>query len=211
MAQHPYSFSNPVDPATTRSRRRSLQLEDERRAAAWDSEAPATAQDSDLERKESRTPLYIAGAASVVILGGLLLLASAAAGDPPLAATVETETIPRHAALVEKLDAEALDRARITALGGTLTLGGALTPAAPPAPVEIEATSNERAHPEEEESGAVPMSGDPSSSDLSSARPMSVDPSVEPQTAPSRATDDCSRMATNTGVSVCSIRGAACS
>lgn len=167
MAHHPYSFSNPAGTTGTRAQRPSHVIDE--RARVWDSEAPATAHDWDLERKESRAPLFIAGAASVVILGGLLLFANAATGDPPLAATLETETIPRQAALSEMLDAQALDRARVVVRG--------LAPASETtsAPVQVETTSPESSS---TESRAVGASGLESS--IESGAPMSVDPRVDP-------------------------------
>ena len=106
---HPYSFTDPTEP--TVARRRSFQLSDERgRVAAGDSEAPATARDWELEREESRAPLLIAGVTSAVILGGLLVVLGFAAGEPQLSTTIETETTPRQAAQLERIDAAALDR-----------------------------------------------------------------------------------------------------
>jgi hypothetical protein len=133
---HPYSFNGP-EPNAPLPRRRPFQLSDERgRAVAADSEAPATAHDSSVETQESRAPLYIAGAASVVILGGLLALGAALAAEPPLSSTVAIETVPRQAALIEKMDAEALDRARIA------TLGLSATPAPEPSAAREVETQN---------------------------------------------------------------------
>ena len=134
--RHPYSFGDPVEPSVTRRHNRPFQLSDERgRVAAWDSEAPPTAQDSDVEPKESRAPIYIAGITSAAILGGLLVLLGAVMGDPPMHPTAVTESVPRQAALLEKIDAEALDRARMVTLGATTA-----RPPTPTAVVEVEAT-----------------------------------------------------------------------
>lgn len=134
--RHPYSFGDPVEPSVTRRHSRRFQLSDERgRTAAWDSEAPPTAHDYDVERKESRAPIYIAGIASAAILGGLMVLLGAVMGDPPMNPTAVTETVPRQAALLDKLDAQALDRARMLTLGET-----AARPPTPTTVVEIEAT-----------------------------------------------------------------------
>lgn len=180
MAQHPHSFGNPDEPAVTRPRGRSFQLDDERgRSVAWDSEAPATAHDWAVESKESRAPLYIAGAAAVVILGGLLLLAGVVNGEPELGVTVETESVPRQAALSEKLDAEALDRARAAVIGMAPTVSEA-----PNAPAQTEATSSDP-------TGAEPIGADPAigptttggmSVDAASIAPSPAD--IEPSPAP---------------------------
>lgn len=156
---HPYSFTDPTEP--TVARRRSFQLSDERgRVAAGDSEAPATARDWELEREESRAPLLIAGVTSAVILGGLLVVLGFAAGEPQLSTTIETETTPRQAAQLERIDAAALDRARM------VTLGSAPSAVPSPAPVEIEATS-----------------ADETSVEVPSSAPMSVAPTAEPPSA----------------------------
>jgi hypothetical protein len=146
--RHPYSFNVPDELDATLPRRRPFQLSDEGRRIVADREAPATSHDWSVEAKESRTPLYVAGAASVVILGGLLALGGALAGEPPLAPTAVIEYIPRQAALIEKMDAEALDRARIATHRMTST--PAPEPAAPVptaldanAPLEVEAQSVE--------------------------------------------------------------------
>jgi hypothetical protein len=137
--RHPYSFNGSDESDATLPRRRPFQLSDERgRIAVSDSEAPATAHDSDVEGKDSRAPVYIAGATAVVLLGGLLVLGNALIGEPPLSPTAAVETIPHQAALIEKMDAEALDRARIATLQMTATA----TPE-PSAPLEVETRSVE--------------------------------------------------------------------
>jgi len=182
MAHHPYSFTNPTDPVVTRQRR-PFQLSDER-GRAWDSEAPATAHDSDLEAKESRAPLYIAGAASVVILGGLLLLANAATGDPPLGATLETESVPRQAALGAMLDAQALDSARVAIRG--------VAPSAPqssnatvaePTSVESPSVESPSIAPMSAPTSAAPMSTDSTTAEPAST-PLSDEPLMTPAPAP---------------------------
>ncbi len=132
-SHHPYSFSKPVEPAVE-ARRRELALADERRRHAWDSEAPGTARDSELERKESNAPFLVAGAVSAAVLGGLLLALGFSLGDPRLSPTVEVETARQNPALSEMLNAQALDRAHAAARG--------LAVSPPQAPVAPEATES---------------------------------------------------------------------
>lgn len=168
---HPYSFSDPADSTVTRSRRRSFELSDERgRVVAGDSEAPATARDSDIERRESRAPLLIAGVTSAVLLGGVLV-ALGFVSEPRLSPTVETETIPRQAALLEKLDAEALERARVAIRGVAPTMP-AQAETAPMEATSVDATSVE-------DTGPAPMSVDPATEPTGNA-PMSPEPEPAP-------------------------------
>lgn len=183
---HPYSFSDPREARVTR-RRRLEHAGEPRRAAAWDSEAPATAHDHDFDRKESRAPLYVAGVVAAAVVGGLVVLGAAAA-EPELQPTMVTETVPRQAALSAALEAQALDRARLAIHG--MAPSSAVAPAAPDAPDDLVDTGV--AGVDDSGTGAMsvdPTEGAPMSVEATEAAPMSVQ-APEPATPASQAQND---------------------